>query len=576
MLKGASLSVKLYSGFGAVLLIVAALGVFAYSRLVQIDKRAAIIVKDCLPGTYLAGEIQGVALGNLANSNRHMLAGDKAEKDLVEDELAKLKSKGDEVMAKYEVTITLDKDRQLFERLKAARAKYVGLWTSELLPLSRAMKTREALEVYEEKVSPAFQEFYAAASDIVSFNQENGESNGQLISGDVTSAETGIVIGLIAALALGASIGVFLSRSISSALNMVIQSLSSGSEQVASASGQVSQSSQLMAEGASEQASSLEETSASLEEMSSMTRQNSDNARQANAMATETRGAVERSREAMTRMGDAINRIKGSSDQTAKIIKTIDEIAFQTNLLALNAAVEAARAGDAGKGFAVVAEEVRNLAQRSAEAAKSTAALIEESQQNANNGVAVSNEVAGILSGIVESVQKLTQLISEVSAASEEQSKGIEQIGTAVTQMDKLTQANAANAEESASASEELAAQAKELGEMVRVLVGIVKGAGSQDGFVRAAAGPRPLPHAARSGAGFKPAATREPARPAAAPAKSQGRDWSPSGRAHAAASNGNGNGHGNGHSRSAALAGARPVSPDQVIPMDDSDLKDF
>jgi methyl-accepting chemotaxis protein len=211
-----------------------------------------------------------------------------------------------------------------------------------------------------------------------------------------------------------------------------------------------------------------------------MTKQNSENSRQANAMAVETRSAVERSQEAMTRMGAAINKIKGSSDQTAKIIKTIDEIAFQTNLLALNAAVEAARAGDAGKGFAVVAEEVRNLAQRSAEAAKNTAALIEESQQNANNGVAVSSEVGGILSQIVVSVQKLAQLIGEVSAASEEQSKGIEQIGTAVTQMDKLTQSNAANAEESASASEELAAQAKELGDMVQVLVGIVKGAGAQ------------------------------------------------------------------------------------------------
>ena len=182
----------------------------------------------------------------------------------------------------------------------------------------------------------------------------------------------------------------------------------------------------------------------------------------------------------MSRMGEAIGKIKSSSDQTAKIIKTIDEIAFQTNLLALNAAVEAARAGDAGKGFAVVAEEVRNLAQRSAEAAKNTASLIEESQQNADNGVAVSRKWAGILTQIVESVQKLTQLIGEVSAASQEQSKGIEQIGTAVTQMDKLTQSNAANAEESASASEELAAQAKELGDMVQMLVGIVKGAAAR------------------------------------------------------------------------------------------------
>lgn len=267
----------------------------------------------------------------------------------------------------------------------------------------------------------------------------------------------------------------------------------------------------------------------------------------------------------MVRMSEAINRIKGSSDQTAKIIKTIDEIAFQTNLLALNAAVEAARAGDAGKGFAVVAEEVRNLAQRSAEAAKSTAALIEESQQNANNGVAVSGEVGGILSQIVESVQKLAQLIGEVSAASEEQSKGIEQIGTAVTQMDKLTQANAANAEESASASEELAAQARELGDMVKVLVGIVKGEGARESFASAGPSGRALPHAAAPKAHFdhKPA-------PRTAPPKAHGPDWAavPKGKSAGAKS-----------PASAALAHAsngHGPRPEQVIPMDDADLKEF
>jgi methyl-accepting chemotaxis protein len=279
-------------------------------------------------------------------------------------------------------------------------------------------------------------------------------------------------------------------------------------------------------------------------------------------MALETRAAVEKSREAMTRMGDAIGKIKGSSDQTAKIIKTIDEIAFQTNLLALNAAVEAARAGDAGKGFAVVAEEVRNLAQRSAEAAKNTAALIEESQQNANNGVAVSNEVGGILAQIVESVQKLSQLIGEVSAASDEQSKGIEQIGTAVTEMDKLTQSNAANAEESASASEELAAQAKELGDMVQVLVGIVKGAGAKgtDSF---SAAPRPTPRAPA------PAFRNAPA-PKGAP-RSQPKDWS------AAPANGKSQpAPRNGHAKLVMSANGHSANPESVIPLDDSELKDF
>jgi methyl-accepting chemotaxis protein len=292
-----------------------------------------------------------------------------------------------------------------------------------------------------------------------------------------------------------------------------------------------------------------------------MTKQNSDNSRQANAMAVETRSAVERSREAMTRMGDAINKIKGSSDQTAKIIKTIDEIAFQTNLLALNAAVEAARAGDAGKGFAVVAEEVRNLAQRSAEAAKNTAALIEESQQNANNGVAVSSEVGGILSQIVESVQKLAQLIGEVSAASEEQSKGIEQIGTAVTQMDKLTQSNAANAEESASASEELAAQAKELGDMVQVLVGIVKGAGAQNPASASYTPSKPLPRAA--------APIAAPHKAAKIASKPRG-DWAPVGHGKPAKAKPNG------QPSHVVAANGHAVHPEQVIPMDDADLKDF
>ena len=289
---------------------------------------------------------------------------------------------------------------------------------------------------------------------------------------------------MLAALALAACLiigiaAILITRSITSKLLLVVSSMDSSSQLVSTASSQVKEASTELAEGASTQASSLEQTSASLEELSSMTRQNSDNARQANTMAAAARTAAENSRGAMDRMGEAIGNIKKSSDETAKIIKTIDEIAFQTNLLALNAAVEAARAGDAGKGFAVVAEEVRNLAQRSAEAAKSTSALIEESKKNADQGVSVSGEVAGILAGIVESVRKLAQLIGDVSAASDEQAKGIGQIGSAVTEMDRVTQSNAASAEESASASEELYSQAKDLAGMVTSLISIVSGKAS-------------------------------------------------------------------------------------------------
>ena len=261
--------------------------------------------------------------------------------------------------------------------------------------------------------------------------------------------------------------GLLASYLIVRSLNLVLRetslSLTQGAEQIAAASGQVSSASQTLAEGASEQAASLEEISSSLEELSSTTKHNAENAGAAKVAADEARSTAEHGAEEMHKMDQAMAAIRESSTEISKIIKTIDEIAFQTNILALNAAVEAARAGEAGAGFAVVADEVRTLAQRCATAARETTDKISDAAARSELGARLSTGVAGSLREIVTKTREVDRLIAEVANASREQSSGLEQVNTAVSQMDKVTQGNAASAEETASAAEELNAQSVEL-----------------------------------------------------------------------------------------------------------------
>ncbi len=460
------------------------------------NQKAAQNVDNAASRALLAARVTQDMLGIHRAEKSLLLEKTQEGMDEYASIIAKLKDELQAKISEMEKTAS-DEGKAKIAAFKTEWAKFTDI-NNKVCKTSRENGNTKAFNLASGKGREYCDESQNILASIVKKNQEDMIKDAEASDKNYSAARMLMLIVSIAGISIGLVTGYFITRGVIKSLhnmfkglkkfsarelektadtfNNIISDLTEGSEQVASASSQVSAASQSLAEGATEQAAGLEETSSSLEEMSSMTKQNSDNAQQANSLSDETKSSADNGMQAMQKMNSAIQDIQKSSDETAKIIKVIDEIAFQTNLLALNAAVEAARAGEAGKGFAVVAEEVRNLAMRSAEAAKDTSNMIEESVKNSKNGVEIAEEVGKVLDDIVNGVGKTSELISEIAAASQEQTQGIEQVNTAVAQMDKVTQQNAANAEESASASEELNGQAESMNSVVDNLIELVEG----------------------------------------------------------------------------------------------------
>jgi len=345
----------------------------------------------------------------------------------------------------------------------------------EIERLCAAGHVEEAMQLRKEKESPVAKGMAKGADEILESLRELLALATKQSMAEAASNRWTVFICIGLTILIGAGV-LWVVRLVNRSLRQTAAELAEGAEQVASAASQVSSSSQSLAQGSSEQAATLEQTSASSEEINSMARKNSENSRRAADLVTQSQQKFVQTNQSLEQMVGAMGEINTQSSKIAKIIKVIDEIAFQTNILALNAAVEAARAGEAGMGFAVVADEVRNLAQRCAQAAKDTSALIEESIAKSNDGKTKVDQVASAIRAITEESGKVKTLVDEVNLGSEEQARGIEQIGKAVTQMEQVTQKTAANAEESASAAEELNAQSETLKEIVDRLLAMVGG----------------------------------------------------------------------------------------------------
>ena len=483
MFKGKSLKFKLILSFCVVAVITLLVGFIGWSSVRVLDKYVNLIGKNNLP-SIRSLNIMNEAIVNEMNSSRSILL--TGINDDIVDRLEKASKEADE---RGEFGFNMFRELPKTERENELWIKFQPIWVKYWEGMKKAKdlskgyyKSKNQADydaAYKFMMVDTIKDYYDSREMIkeaIAINQAIADKNVEEAEKTSTTAILLAVIAMIIGVVLSLTIGIVLSIAISKPINKIVDDLLKGADQVAAASEQLSESSQQLAEGSSENAASIEETSSTLSQTSSMVQQNTENTREAAILSIDTKKSAEKENEEMADMLSAMEDIKKSSSEISKIIKVIDDIAFQTNILSLNAAVEAARAGEAGAGFAVVAEEVRNLAQRSAQAAKDTASMIETSVERAATGVTIAKKVADSLNEITGKVEKVHAIMDEINVASQEQAQGVGQINKAVSQMEQVTQSIASNAEESASASEELNAQAENMKEIVENLIHVVSG----------------------------------------------------------------------------------------------------
>jgi methyl-accepting chemotaxis protein len=499
--RNMKVGVKLMAAFGVVTLMLGVLGFVGMSNTAKFSKDFESLYGDRLVPAVDLAKVNAGVLTLRVSSLQWVMSHDPAERAKIDEADKKRIADIEELVKKYAATYLIQSEKDGLKAWDECFPAYLAA-RSRMLSLYEAGRTDEADAVRSNDVAPLGLKVSAVVDQLCDIQASYGAEMQKEVDRQAKSSMLLMVALLIVAPLIAISTGVVLSRAIAGTLNHVVDQatlaatgdlrvrvnvesqdelgvmgeklnvmmqtfddnmakVAMASQAITTASSELSSASQSISAGAQEQASSLEETAASLEEMTSAVKQNADNAQQAAQLARGAREVAEKGGKVVGEAVEAMREINASSRKIADIITAIDEIAFQTNLLALNAAVEAARAGEQGRGFAVVAGEVRNLAQRSASAAKEIKGLINDSVDKVESGSKLVNQSGVQLEEIVTSVKRVTDIVAEIAASSREQSTGIEQVNTAVTQMDSVTQSNASQTEELAGTADGLSSQAQ-------------------------------------------------------------------------------------------------------------------